>query len=107
MDAEALARNVAATGGLLVSERLSLVLGPVLGAAHVSELVRAAAQGGDLAALLSAEPAVRTLAQERGASSPGAFVTALLDPAGYTGLAEKFVDDVVAPKHPAAGQENA
>ncbi|WP_240742746.1 MULTISPECIES: lyase family protein [Microbacterium] len=107
VDAEALACNVAATGGLLVAERLSLVLGPVLGAARVSELVRAAAQGDDLAALLSAEPAVRTLAEERGASSSGAFVTALLDPAGYTGLAEKFVDDVVAPKHPAAGQENA
>lgn len=92
VDTDAVARNLAATGGLIVSERLSIVLGPVLGAARVAELVTAAAAGGDLAGLLEASPDVAALAAERGAT-PQAFLADLLDPARYTGLAGRLVDE--------------
>ncbi|MFF2486698.1 lyase family protein [Microbacterium sp. NPDC058062] len=95
VDTDAVARNLAATGGLIVSERLSIVLGPALGAARVSELVTAAAAGGDLARLLAASPDVAALAAEAGAT-PEAFVADLLDPARYTGLAGRLVDEAAA-----------
>lgn len=94
VDTDAVARNLAATGGLIVSERLSIVLGPVLGAARVAELVTEAAAGGDLAGLLAASPDVAALAAERGAT-PEAFMADLLDPARYTGLADRLVDEAV------------
>ena len=92
VDTDAVARNLAATGGLIVSERLSIVLGPVLGAARVAELVTEVAAGGDLAGLLAASPDVAALAAERGAT-PEAFMADLLDPARYTGLAGRLVDE--------------
>lgn len=92
VDTDAVARNLAATGGLIVSERLSIVLGPVLGAARVAELVTDAAGGGDLAGLLAASPDVAALAAEHGAT-PQAFVADLLDPARYTGIAGRLVDE--------------
>ncbi|MEV4686434.1 lyase family protein [Microbacterium sp. LWH3-1.2] len=96
VDTDAVARNLAATGGLIVSERLSIALGPVLGPARVSELVTAAAAGGDLAGLLAASPAVHALAAERGAT-PEALIADLLDPARYTGLSGRLVDEAAAP----------
>ena len=95
VDTDAVARNLAATGGLIVSERLSIVLGPVLGAARVAELVTEAAAGGDLAALLAASPDVAALAAAAGAT-PEAFAADLLDPARYTGLAGRLVDGAAA-----------
>ncbi|MFB7883253.1 lyase family protein [Microbacterium sp. NPDC056057] len=95
VDTDAVARNLVATGGLIVSERLAIALGPVLGAARVSELVTAAAAGGDLAGLLAASPDVAALAAEAGAT-PEAFVADLLDPARYTGLAGRLVDEAAA-----------
>ena len=95
VDTDAVARNLAATGGLIVSERLSIVLGPVLGAARVAELVTEAAAGGDLAALLGASPDVAALAAAAGAT-PEAFAADLLDPARYTGLAGRLVDEAAA-----------
>jgi len=95
VDTDAVARNLAATGGLIVSERLSIVLGPVLGAARVAELVTEAAAGGDLAALLAASPDVAALAAAAGAT-PEAFAADLLDPARYTGLAGRLVDEAAA-----------
>ncbi|WP_374976031.1 lyase family protein [Microbacterium trichothecenolyticum] len=92
VDTDAVARNLAATGGLIVSERLSIVLGPVLGAARVADLVTEVAAGGDLAGLLAASPDVAALAAERGAT-PEAFMADLLDPARYTGLAGRLVDE--------------
>jgi 3-carboxy-cis,cis-muconate cycloisomerase len=96
VDTDAVARNLRATGGLIVAERLSLVLGPVIGGERVSQLVADAAAGGDLAAALAALPELAALAAERGAT-PEAFVADLLDPARYTGLAGRLVDDAVAP----------
>ncbi|MFB7892252.1 lyase family protein [Microbacterium sp. NPDC056044] len=95
VDPDAVARNLAATGGLIVSERLSIVLAPAVGAARVSEIVTDAASGGDLAALLAALPEVAALAAEAGAT-PEAFVADLIDPARYTGLAGRLVDETAA-----------
>ncbi|MDR7183869.1 3-carboxy-cis,cis-muconate cycloisomerase [Microbacterium trichothecenolyticum] len=95
VDTDAVARNLATTGGLIVSERLAIALGPVLGAARVSELVTAAAAAGDLAGLLAASPDVAALAAEAGATAE-AFVADLLDPARYTGLAGRLVDEAAA-----------
>lgn len=86
VDAQAVARNLALSSGLIVAERLSLVLGPVIGAARVTEIVAAAQQGGDLAALVRAAAA--------GTDAAGLDIGALLDPAAYTGLAGELVDDV-------------
>lgn len=97
VDTDAVERNLASAGGLIVAERLSIVLGPVVGAARVSVLVTDAAGGGDLAAALRALPEVGSLAAERGVA-PEAFVADLLDPARYTGLAGRLVDDAVAPE---------
>ncbi|MFK4805713.1 lyase family protein [Microbacterium sp. ZW CA_36] len=85
VDTDAVARNLGATGGLIVAERLSLVLGPVAGAEAVSRLVSDAAAGGGERDHVG-----------RGAT-PEAFVADLLDPANYTGLAGALVDDAVAP----------
>jgi 3-carboxy-cis,cis-muconate cycloisomerase len=76
------------TGGALLAERVTTELAPSVGrlAAHdaVAECVRA---GGDLADALAAHPAL-DLTRERAA--------ALLDPAGYLGAAETFVDRALA-----------
>ncbi|SFS12728.1 3-carboxy-cis,cis-muconate cycloisomerase [Microbacterium sp. cf046] len=85
VDADAVARNLAQTRGLIVAERLSLVLTPIIGKARVSQIVAHAGRGGDLAALLHAEPALA-----------GLDIDALLDPAGYTGLAGALVDEAVS-----------
>ncbi|WP_062464129.1 lyase family protein [Demequina soli] len=89
VDHAAVARNVEATRGLLVAERLSLVLAPLLGRDAVARIVAAAAAGGDLANLV------------RDALPPDAGVDAdaLLDPAAYTGLAARLVDAAVTRSH--------
>ncbi|WP_243077209.1 lyase family protein [Microbacterium sp. SS28] len=86
VDSDAVARNLALTRGLLLAERVSLVLGPVVGAARVAAIVSAAAEGEDLEALI--EEALI----EAGTSSVD--VGPLLDPARYTGLAGELVDRV-------------
>jgi 3-carboxy-cis,cis-muconate cycloisomerase len=100
VDSDAVAHNVALTGGLIVSERLALVLGPLIGASRVSELVAAAGRGEDLAALVKALP-----------EASGIDVDALLDPANYTGLAGRLVDAAVAERerptsHPTEAEQN-
>ncbi len=89
VDAEAVARNLGATRGLIVAERLSIVLAPRIGADGVAALVRATAAGGDLHALVAALPEVNDL-----------DVAALLDPAGYTGAAGLLVDNALAERGP-------
>jgi 3-carboxy-cis,cis-muconate cycloisomerase len=84
VDDVAVARNLALTQGLIVAERLSIVLGPVLGRDAVAGLVAAAAGGADLGALISS-------ALEGEGAAP-IDVAALLDPAQYVGLAARLVD---------------
>ncbi|WP_345800783.1 lyase family protein [Microbacterium sp. AZCO] len=88
VDRAAVARNLATTGGLIVAERLSLVLGPVLGAKRVAEIVRAAGEGQDLEALV--DEALVEAGTERVDVGP------LLDPANYTGVAGELVDRALA-----------
>jgi 3-carboxy-cis,cis-muconate cycloisomerase len=84
VDTDAVARNLAATRGLIVAERLSLVLGPVIGRDAVAALVADVQAGGDLRALVrAAVPA-----------SAGIDIENLIDPAQYTGRARALVDDV-------------
>ncbi|WP_307793707.1 lyase family protein [Microbacterium stercoris] len=84
-DAVAVARNLEATRGLLIAERLSIVLGPIIGADAVSEIVRAASLGSDLALLVhNALDAANTAVPHS--------LDDLLDPAAYTGLAHYLVD---------------
>lgn len=95
VDTAAVSRNLALTDGLIVAERLAIVLGPVLGAERVREIVRAAGQqghggpGNDLASLLRAEPEL---------AEAGIDVAALLDPAQYLGLAAQLTEGI---SHPA------
>lgn len=91
VDPDAVTRNLALTRGLIVSERLAIVLGPVLGAERVRRIVAQAGRGGDLAALLRAEPDL---------AAAGIDVDEILDPANYTGLAGSLVDDALAAAHP-------
>lgn len=95
VDTDAVERNLTASHGLIVAERLSVVLGPVIGGAALSQLVSRAAAGADLAAALTAFPDVAALAASHG-RTPDDFVADLLDPARYTGLAGRLVDDAVA-----------
>ncbi|MFG1639301.1 lyase family protein [Amycolatopsis sp. NPDC049252] len=82
--------NLASTHGLIVSERLSAVLSPLLGKAKAKELLgeasrRAVHEGRPLREVLDALPAVTDVL------TPAAL-DALLDPAGYTGAAGTLVD---------------
>ncbi|GGH49238.1 lyase family protein [Microbacterium album] len=85
VDTEAVARNLEATRGLIVSERLSIALGPILGPERVSDIVSAAGLGGDLGLLV-----YNALQAANGAVPAG--LDDLLDPAAYTGLAARLVD---------------
>lgn len=78
------ARTLGATGGLIVSERLSAVLGKE----RAAEIVAGVAAGGDLAELV------------RGAGEDPAE---LLDPANYTGLAGEFVDRITGNENRSTG----
>jgi 3-carboxy-cis,cis-muconate cycloisomerase len=95
VDAAAVARDLALTRGLIVSERLSLVLTPVIGKDRVAHVVAEAASGGDLAELVRRE--LQAASDREGRSQfPAGGVESLLDPGAYVGLAGLLVDDAVA-----------
>ncbi|WP_329052997.1 adenylosuccinate lyase family protein [Amycolatopsis sp. NBC_01488] len=82
--------NVASTHGLIVSERLSAVLAPLLGKAKAKELLgeasqRAVREDRPLRDVLDELPAITEVL------TPAAL-DALLDPAAYTGAAATLVD---------------
>ncbi|WP_249354204.1 lyase family protein [Microbacterium sp. 2FI] len=81
VDTDAVARNLGATRGLIVAERLSAALGGLVGADRLAGIIAQAGAGGDLRALLQAEPELA-----------GLDLDDLLDPARYTGLAGHLVD---------------
>ncbi|WP_022877628.1 lyase family protein [Microbacterium sp. B19] len=76
VDTDAVARNLALTGGRIVSERLRGVLVPRIGTDRFAALVGG---DGDLGEALRALPETRDL-----------DLDALLDPAGYVGLAPRL-----------------
>ncbi|HET6709407.1 MAG TPA: 3-carboxy-cis,cis-muconate cycloisomerase, partial [Amycolatopsis sp.] len=85
--------NAASTHGLIVSERLSAVLAPLLGKAKAKELLgeasrRAVREDRPLRDVLDELPAVTDVL------TPAAL-DELLDPAGYTGAAGALVDRAV------------
>lgn len=90
IDEAAIRRNLSLTGGLIVSERVMMALAPHVGRQEAHRIVyRASAE-----AINRGEPLIDALR-----STPeiiGRFTEAelreLLDPAGYTGNAEAFVD---------------
>ncbi|MCR2783304.1 MULTISPECIES: lyase family protein [unclassified Microbacterium] len=88
VDSAAVARNLAVTDGLIVAERVALVLTPVIGKAAAAELLTRAVAGEALTDLVTAATAGSDL-----------DVTHLLDPAGYVGLAGALVDDAIARTH--------
>ena len=94
VDPAAALQVLARTHGLVLSERLAIELGPMIGAERVRELVAAAGAGADLATLLRAEPALA-----------GVDLAALLDPAQYTGLAHRLVDARVDAPTPSTPEE--
>lgn len=73
--------NLDRTGGLVLAERLMAELAPPLGRERVQELLARAGRGEELRALLIAALAGTPV-----------DVDALLDPAGYLGLADAFID---------------
>jgi 3-carboxy-cis,cis-muconate cycloisomerase len=98
VDPERMRRNLDATGGLLLAERVATVLAPRLGRLAANELVgqacaEAVAAGRPLAGVLRQRPEVRDLLE------PGE-VERLLDPAGYLGSAEAFVERALRARRP-------
>ena len=81
VDRAAVARNLTLTGALIVSERLSLALVPLIGRERFDALVADASGGADLADLVRALPEAADL-----------DVDALVDPAQYLGLADAYLD---------------
>lgn len=84
LDADRARANLDLSGGLIVSERLGIVLVPLIGTARFDALVTAAAAGADLIGL------VRTLPE-----AGGLDVDDLVDPARYVGLAGTLTDRAV------------
>lgn len=81
-DPAATARNLAMTDGLIVAERVALVLTPRIGKDATAELIARAGAGEPLTDLVTAATVGTDL-----------DVAELLDPAGYVGLAGRIVDD--------------
>jgi 3-carboxy-cis,cis-muconate cycloisomerase len=96
IDTAAVARNLAATGGRIVAERLAAVLAPRIGPDRLAAILGAAADGGSLADLLRAEPGLDDL-----------DLADLLDPTSYTGLAGVLVDRIVPDTGPPAPDADA
>ncbi len=82
VDEAATARNLALTHGLVISERLGLVLTPLIGRERFAALIASASAGQDLRALVAALPEAAQLDLDD-----------LLDPAAYVGLADALADD--------------
>lgn len=83
IDEKAVARNVELSGGLILAERVSLVLGPLIGSQKVKELLARAGEY-NLTEVLMGDPQVH---------NTGIDIPALLDPHNYVGLAPGFDSD--------------
>jgi 3-carboxy-cis,cis-muconate cycloisomerase len=83
-DVDRAAANLQLSGGLIVAERLGIVLKPRLGSARFEQLIAAAAAGEDLRGLVGALDEASDL-----------DVDALLDPANYLGNAVDRADAAV------------
>ncbi len=93
VDTDAIASNLGMTNGLIVAERLSIVLGAIIGAERVRDIVSRVRGGAGLADALHAEPGLVDALAARG----GPTIAQRADPAQYTGLAHGLVDHALAP----------
>jgi 3-carboxy-cis,cis-muconate cycloisomerase len=94
VDAARMRANVDAGGGLILAERVAAALAPALGRLRAHELVAAASA----AAVAGARPFGEVLAADPAVTAhldPGRLAT-LLDPAGYLGSAQAFIDRALA-----------
>jgi 3-carboxy-cis,cis-muconate cycloisomerase len=87
-------RNLEASGGLVVAERVALALVPGLGRTEAHDVVARAARAPSFRDALLADARAGLSADE---------LDALLDPSGYLGAAEALVDGALA----AYGEERA
>jgi 3-carboxy-cis,cis-muconate cycloisomerase len=87
VDPERMRQNLDATGGLVVSERVSHLLAPRVGRKEAREIVAAAAATGSFRWALVADERVGLTAEE---------VDVLLDPEEYLGSAGQLVDRALA-----------
>lgn len=78
MNRDAASRNLAVTGGLIVSERLAIILVPLIGRSRFDELIDAAVAGAALRDLVGAVPEASELDLDQ-----------LLDPTAYLGTAAR------------------
>ncbi|MFF5011020.1 adenylosuccinate lyase family protein [Streptomyces phaeochromogenes] len=87
---ERMLANLELTGGALVTERLTVVLAPAFGKVRAKKLLTAASAE----AAGTGRPLAEVLAQhpELSAAFTSARLSALLDPAQYTGAADALVD---------------
>jgi 3-carboxy-cis,cis-muconate cycloisomerase len=108
VDPERMRHNLDRTGGVLLAERVATALAPAFGRQAARDLVERASAS----ALASGRPLAEALLDRpevRDRLGPGELAT-LLDPSGYLGSAEAFVDRAlaarrVAPKAPEAEEE--
>ena len=94
VDTEAMSKNLSLTGGVLLSERVVVALAPAIGTAEATKVVREAAarcqgSGRSFADELSGVPSVS-------AHLSSADVAHLLEPRGYLGSTEVFIDRALA-----------
>ena len=90
VDARAMRENLDITGGLLLAERVSTELAPELGRMEAHEAVqRAAAAGGSFAEALAEQPEIH-------GRIPAERLAELLDPSGYLGSTDVFIDRALA-----------
>jgi 3-carboxy-cis,cis-muconate cycloisomerase len=90
VDPAAMARNLALTGGLLMSERVALALSPAVGRAEAVRVVqdaaaRGAASGRTFVDELLDDPSVKS-------QLSAAKLEELLDPGSYLGSTQVFID---------------
>ncbi|GAB3032277.1 3-carboxy-cis,cis-muconate cycloisomerase [Parafrigoribacterium mesophilum] len=85
VDAAAMRARLDEAGPLVISERLMLEFGPVIGRARLQELVSAG--GDDLPAALRAEPAMAQVTDPQ--------LERALNPANYLGAADQIIDAVL------------
>jgi 3-carboxy-cis,cis-muconate cycloisomerase len=108
IDTGAMGRNLALTGGILLSERVVFALAEVMSRTEASRLVtaaaaRAASGGAGFAEALTAEPRIAELL-------PPARIAELLDPGGYLGASQVWIDRALAahrdtPTDPAGSED--
>jgi len=105
VNAERMRQNLGVTRGLLMAESLSMVLAVHLGKQQAHHVVQAACaravqQGDDLGTVARADPAISGTLSE-------AEIVAALDPAGYLGSTDIFIDRALAEFAAVAKQHQA